>query len=144
MLTRLARFVIAALALACGLATTAQAQQPVTLTLACKGTISNPLAEPQTETTSMGIIVNFTTGIVQGLHPDWPGFIDYPVKITASNDVTITFSGSQQNGSVLSYTHGSIDRVTGDVEVDVASVFRNKEETKTTYTLQCRPTQRMF
>jgi hypothetical protein len=134
----------ALLLLACGFAATAQAQPATMLTLACKRTVSNPLAEPKTETTSMGIIINFTTGIVQGLHPDWPGFIDYPVKITASNDVTITFSGSKQNGSVLSYTHGSIDRVTGDVEVDVASVDRNNEENKTTYALQCRPTQRMF
>jgi hypothetical protein len=95
---------------------------------------------------SMGIIVNFTAGTVQGF--GFPGLIDYPVKITASNDVTIAFSGSQLlfGGSQLASTMGSIDRVTGDVEADVASYNQktSKEISKTSYALKCRPAQRMF
>jgi hypothetical protein len=37
----------------------------------------------------MGIIVNFTNKTVQGFGA--PGVLDYPVKITASNDVTVAF-----------------------------------------------------
>ena len=76
----------------------------------------------------------------------YPGLIDYPVKITDANDVTIAFSGEQQLGPSVSSISGSIDRVTGDVEATSALTDpkTNKFISQTTYTLQCRPTQRMF
>ena len=45
-----------------------------------------------------------------------PGLIDYPVKITAWNEVTVAFSGSLDIKSSMLSTTGTIDRVTGDVE----------------------------
>jgi hypothetical protein len=65
--------------------------QPATLTLACQGTATSGVEDAKPEPVSMGIIVNFTKQTVHGF--GYPG-LDYPVKITAWNDVTITFGGS--------------------------------------------------
>jgi hypothetical protein len=92
----------------------------------------------------MGIIVNFIARTVQGFVS--PGF-EFPVKITAANDVTIEFSGSQQLGSIsLHSIFGSIDRVTGEVEAtsSLTDPKTNKSISQTDCQLQCRPTQRMF
>jgi hypothetical protein len=46
---------------------TAQAAEPTgTLTLACQGTVTGTGTEEKPELISMGVIVNFTTGMVQG------------------------------------------------------------------------------
>jgi len=45
---------------------TAQAAEPETLTLACKGTTTAGYEGAKPEPISMGIIVNFSTGTVQG------------------------------------------------------------------------------
>src|SRR5262245_58749930 len=92
--------------------TTAQAQQPATLTLACKGTIENVGVDKTP--ISMGIIVNFTDRTVQGFSD--PGLLDIPVKIKAANDVTVSFGGSI-TGPFAQYVEtsisGTLDRVTG-------------------------------
>jgi hypothetical protein len=122
---------------------TAQAQQ-TTLTLACKGTTTAPMmSDDKPQPVSMGIIVNFSARTVQGFVS--PG-LEFPVKITAANDVTIEFSGYQQLPSSLHSILGSIDRVTGDVEATslITDPKTSKSISQTTYTLQCRPTQRMF
>src|SRR5262249_43439061 len=98
----------------CGLAMTALAQQPATLTLACKGTATWGATPDKKEPISMGLIVNFTSRTVQGF--GYPGLIDYTVKITAANDVTVAFEGDQKLSSSTSSIGGTIDRVTGDVE----------------------------
>ena len=121
---------------------TAQADEPKALTLACKGTTSAGYEGAKPEPISMGIIVNFTNRTVQGFGS--PGLIDYPVKITAWNDVTVAFYGRhEQMGSSI---RGSIDRVTGDVEATsmVYDTKTSKIIAQDTYTLKCRPTQRMF
>jgi hypothetical protein len=71
---------------------TAQAAVPETLTLACQGTTTSGLEDAKPQPVSMGIIVNFTNRTVQGFGD--PNFMDYPVKITAWNDVTVAFGGS--------------------------------------------------
>jgi hypothetical protein len=125
---------------------TAEAQQPGALTLACKGTTTDSLTPDEKTPVSMGIIVNFNTRTVQGFGD--PGLIDYPVKITGANDVTIAFEGHQLilSGTSLSATKGSMDRVTGDVEADVVlfDPKTNKQMGKTSYALKCKPTERMF
>jgi len=117
---------------------TAQAADE-TLTLACQGTTRLGNAKP--EPISMGIIVNFTNQTVQSFGA--PGVLDYPVKITASNDVTIAFLGTdEKHGSSI---RGSIDRVTGDVEA--TSTMTDAKTYNTLYlkyALKCRPAQRMF
>jgi hypothetical protein len=114
-----------------------------TLTLACKGTATDATqTDAKPEPHSMGIIVNFTARSVAGF--TYPGFDDFPVKISAVNDVTIAFDGSNSNGSWT--ISGSIDRVTGDV--DATSIVMNLKTrdvvSATGYALKCRPTQRMF
>jgi hypothetical protein len=93
---------------------------------------------------SMGIIVNFGARTVQGF--GYPGLLDYPVMITAANDVTIAFGGQQQAGVSVASITGTIDRVTGDVEATSSLIDQKTSKfiSQTAYTLQCRPTQRMF
>jgi len=72
--------------------------QPNILTLACKGTTTwASLPEAKPEPFSMGIILNFSARTVQGFGT--PGLMDYPVRITAANDVTVAFGGSGEVGS---------------------------------------------
>ena len=127
-----------------GFTATAEAQQPEALTLACKGTITSWLDE-KPQPVSMGIIVNFTTRTVLGFNS--PGELDYPVTITAADDVTVVFGGAQTIGGVVSSITGSIDRVTGDVEaISTVSNTKSKSDTGShfTYALQCRPARRIF
>jgi hypothetical protein len=85
--------------------TAAAKAQPVTIRLACEGTTTQPLIEDaKPEPISMGIIVNLTARTVQG-------FPFHPVKITAADDVTVAFGGSQQVLSSVLSISGSIDRV---------------------------------
>jgi len=133
----------ALLLLTLSFAATAEEQQTA-LTLACKGTTTAPLMpDEKPQPVSMGIIVNFTARTVQGFVS--PGF-EFPVKITAANDVTIEFSGSQQPPSSVHRIFGSIDRVTGDVEAtsSITDPKTNNFVSQTAYTLHCRPTQRML
>lgn len=128
----------------CGFATTAQAQ-PATLTLACKGTATEYLANLTTEEPqpiSMGIIVNLADHTVQGF--PWP-FDLHPLEIGYVNDTTVRFGGKEE-GEVLSNISGSINRVTGDVEATWSFIDQKagKIEPHITYSLQCRPAQRMF
>ena len=101
------------LLLAWSFVATAQAQE-TTLTLACKGMTSAPMIpDEKPQPISMGIVVNFSARTVQGFVV--PEF-EFPVKITAANDVRIAFSGEQQLPSSVHNIFGSMDRVTGDVE----------------------------
>jgi hypothetical protein len=120
--------------------TTVQAQ-PATLTLACKGTTTEGHADAKPDPISMSVIINFTARIVQGF-----GYLDFPVKITAANDLTVAFGGSQQILTLVSSITGSLDRVTGDMEA-TSTLFdqeTNKVISYTAYALQCRSAQRMF
>jgi hypothetical protein len=125
---------------------TAQAAEPETLTLACQGTMTSPLLEKE-EPYRMGVIFNFTTRTVQGIKsPAYPE-LNYPIKITGADDVTVAFRGS---GQVLSLgvlsTEGTIDRITGDLEFTETStdLKTGKVISQSNYSLKCRPTQRMF
>ena len=115
-----------------------------TLTLACQGTTLGGTEDAKPEPTSMGIIANFTKRTVQGF--GHPGLIDYPVQITAWNEVTVAFGGSQVFGNQKLSITGTIDRVTGDVEATELSTDTETKKTVSSlqYTLKCRPTQRMF
>jgi len=100
---------------------TAQAAEPETLTLACEGTVtgtSDLTKGAKKEPISRGIIVDFKNRTVQGFAINaYDSSSEYPVRITGTNDVTVTFSGSHDSGSTVARTDGTIDRVTGAVEV---------------------------
>jgi hypothetical protein len=122
---------------------TAQAQ-PATLTLSCKGTTTAPMIpDEKPQPISMGIVVNFSTRTVQGFVV--PEF-EFPVMITAANDVMVAFSGEQILPSSVHIIFGSIDRVSGDVEAtsSITDPKTSKSISQTDYTLQCKPTQRTF
>jgi hypothetical protein len=67
---------------------------------------------------------------------------------TDADDVTILFSGHDEvlSRSTKMSIQGTIDRVTGDVEAQVAvsDPMTGKARSQLEYKLQCRPTQRMF
>jgi len=111
---RRANIFLLVVVLALSFSATAQAQ-PATLILACKGTTTAPLMpDEKPQPISMGIIVNFSARTVQGFVS--PQGFEFPVMITAANDVMVAFSGQQQLPSSVHSIFGSIDRVTGDVE----------------------------
>jgi hypothetical protein len=136
--------IIGLTAMVAGPLMTAQAADE-TLALACQGTTTFGTEDAKSEPISMGIIVNFTNRTVQGF--GHPGLMDYPVKITAWNDVTVAFGGSAEFAkSSRNSISGSIDRVTGDVEATelATDLKRGKTIASTNYALKCRPTRRMF
>jgi hypothetical protein len=125
---------------------TAQAAD-TTLTLACQGTTqrvyggSGRRADPVP--ISMGVIVNFTAGTVTGFtDPIGSNFTDrapdFPVKISSTTDMKISFDGSHMSGKWT--VVGSIDRVTGDVDATLALEDGGAKR----YSLKCSPAQRMF
>jgi hypothetical protein len=134
------------IALAAMVASPSMTAQPAdaTLTLACQGSVTGGTEDAKPEPISMGIIVNFTKRTVQGFGS--PGFRDYPVEITAWNDVTVVFAGSEDTRYSRASITGSIDRVTGDVDATstVSDAKTGKTIGSTNYALKCRPTQRMF
>jgi len=137
------RLTLTVAALCCTALSAASAPADTVLTLACQGTTTSG-SEEKPDKVSMGIIVNFTKRTVQGFGS--PGLIDYPVQITAWNDVTVAFSGSHVFANQNLSIRGTIDRVTGDVEATDLSTdtTTHKIVSSLTYTLKCRPAQRMF
>jgi hypothetical protein len=130
-----------AMILVAGLSTTAQAVETETLTLVCNGVGG---AEGKLEPiVSLSLIFNFTAGTVQGFGavPD----LDYPIKITGINELTVAFGSVQTSKSSLSFS-GTIDRVTGQVLAKEIGrgTKTGKTFVSTGYSLICRPTHRMF
>ena len=126
--------------------------QPATLTLACKGTLTDKDIDPPgtNRPISMNIMFNFTAGTVE-----FTNFLTEPaVRITAVNDLTVRFDGSRTQSQYQTTISGSLDRVTGDMHMALrvlrtplqigGRVPETKVESADDYELQCRPTQRMF
>jgi hypothetical protein len=132
--------VITVTAIVAGLPMLAQAAEPATLTLTCKGTASIRADYPlqsKPQPLSMDLIVNFTTRTVVGTARQRPYVFDDQLQITEWNDVTVIFRGfSQFLGKNIS---GSMDRMTGDV-----GMLATSKTEAIDYSLKCTPTQRMF
>ena len=120
--------------------------EPMTLTLACTGTASTSLGPPEPpEAVSMGVVIDFSARTVQGFYTT--------SNITTTNDVTVEFDGTPGGGIfvggvlyLLSGIHGSIDRVTGTASATLrwSDVNTHQITALTTYTMQCKPAQRVF
>jgi hypothetical protein len=131
--------VIALTAMVAGLSMTAQAAEPATLTLACKGTVTDMTPNAKPEPLSMGLIVNLTARTILGSAGPGSGT---PVDILFMDDVTVTFFGSYSDQYRRWRLSGTIDRVTGDLE---ATNINEMEKTSSeSWTLKCKPAQRMF
>jgi hypothetical protein len=130
------------IALVCGLGA-AHAADTV-LTLACQGTITTYAEDhPKPAPISMGIIINFTNRTVQGFGYPGSSPTNFPVRITAMDDVTVVFSGSDGPPTEQRIS-GTIDRVTGDVGATLFTGVSGTTFSSTDYSLKCRPAQRMF
>jgi hypothetical protein len=94
--------VLAVIGMVTCLSITARAADEI-LTLACQGTTISDLENAKPEPVSMGIIVNFTNRSAQGFGA--LGVLDYPIKITAWNDVTVAFLGSHERIGSTTLSH---------------------------------------
>jgi hypothetical protein len=121
---------------------TAQSAEPSgTLTLACQGT-TQWSGEAKPETTSIGIILDFAAGTLEGFGSD----VRFPIRITDVTETTIAFNGNNWNDPKKMHSlsiSGTIDRVTGAVEATLAGAMA-KKTWSASYVLKCKPTQRMF
>jgi hypothetical protein len=118
---------------------TAQAAD-TTLTLTCQGTEISKMGATdkgtQLELTPFGLIVNLTARTVEGFPVSNP----FPVKVTAANQAGIEFEGSETLArGFIRRLSGTIDRVTGE-----ASATFTMGDGIATFSLKCRPAQRMF
>ena len=119
----------------------AAAEPTQTLTLACKGestlTMIGGDASPQ-EPVSMGIIVSFKEEIVGWVHSygTVEGFHGIRAQILLLDETQVQFGGDDGD---LGSIRGVIDRVTNDTNAS----YRSKTWSMK-YSLNCKPTQRMF
>ena len=121
----------------------AHAEESLIMTLVCSGTATDTTkSDSKAEPFSMGMIVNFRARSIAGF--TYPSADAFPVKITAFNDVTIAFSGSNKHGSWI--ISGSLDRVTGDLEATSVVVNETTHNivSGTGYLLKCRRAKRML
>jgi hypothetical protein len=137
---------IAALALLLVL-TVAAAEPTGTLTLACEGTVARSKPSPgntypefgKPEPVSMTIVLNFTTG-----KAEIAGFSTVaPINIMFSSETHIvfgTYDGKETHGGFAA----KINRVTGEMDASDTVIDANGLHSTTSYTLKCKPTQRML
>jgi hypothetical protein len=119
----------------------ARSAEPVSLTLACQGTVTiKPFlagSDYDPDPISTGLIVNFMNRTVKGTARWGPFLFDDEIPITLSNEDTVTFQGfSKFLGTTIS---GSMDRVSGDLAMQAV-----EKDARYVYALTCKPTQRMF
>jgi hypothetical protein len=121
-----------------GLPMTAQAAEPATVTLTCRGTtteITQTNAKP--EPISMDITIDFAARAVEAFGSD----VIFRIAITDVTDTTITFGASDagEHATFPYGMHGTIDRVTGAVEATFLGSIKDGPKWITGYSLQCRP-----
>jgi hypothetical protein len=111
-----------------------------TLTLTCNGTASMTGGIGDTGPVSMGLIVNLTTRTVHGFREQFQtDGSEAQLKITEVKEAILVLRG--QMGSIIDLS-GFMDRMTGDMTVTATQ--RSPVVFSKTYTLKCRPAQRMF
>jgi hypothetical protein len=130
--------VIALTAIVAGLSMPAQAAEPTTLTLACKGTETDKGgAGSSSDQIKIGVIVDFQKKAVLGLSGD-----SEPVPITSITETIISFAANETSWVM----NGTLDRVTGALVLSSIKFDPSTRKTilSVSLDLQCKPTQRMF
>jgi hypothetical protein len=128
--------------LALGLSFAHAAEPTGTLRLACEGTRTEMWTPDKPEPVSMGIIVDFGARTVS--------IFGAPIPIEDLSDVQVVFNSTDHPDDDQFHQHvgGTIDRVTGDVGMltILSGPFSDNSYISlwTNYSLQCKPTQRMF
>ena len=119
-----------------------QAAEPETLTLACQGTVTdNAKPDAKPEPISMGIVFNFTARTVNGFPHEGEA------EITWVDDAIIVFVVKYHGDKAQWTFDGNINRVTGDLEAHSVAMLRDDISFRSrikSYSLKCKPTQRMF
>src|SRR5262245_46172530 len=112
----------------------------VVLTLACQGTASMTGGIGDAGPVSMGLIVNLKTRTVHGFREQFQtDGSDAQLKITEVKESILVLRG--QMGSIIDLS-GFMDRMTDDMTVTATQ--RPPVVFSKTYSLKCRPAQRMF
>jgi hypothetical protein len=119
--------------------------EPVTLT--CQGIVRHGIPSPATDLypgkqgdpapVSMNIVLNFTTRKIEV-----PGLSTIPIEIVQATDGLVVFNGYDKTQGFSWSLVGTI-KVTGEMDADY-SVVVNELNFTTTYSLKCKPAQRMF
>ena len=119
---------------------TAQAADE-TLTLACQGTASMSGDIGDTGPVSMGLVVDMAKRTVHGFREQFvrDGH-ETELKITEVKEAILVLRGP--TGSTGVSVSGFMDRMSGDMTVTVSQ--EPPAAFTKTYTLKCRPAQRMF
>lgn len=132
-------------AMVAGLSITAQAAEPQTMMLSCKGTTTNYQTPGQPEPASTILFLNFKTGTFEG--SELPFFNGG--KIGQVSELAIQLVYNEIIRDQLDMATGYLDRVTG-VLVGNAHTYKGttiREDHRIggfSFSLQCRPTQRTF
>jgi hypothetical protein len=133
---------IAPMLLALAALSTAQAAEPTTLTLTCAGT-ADMTGIGDTGPVSMGLVVDLTTRTVHGFREQFTNS-EAQLKITEVKETILVLHG--QFGPFVDRPimdlSGFMDRMTGDMTVTATQ--RPPVVFTKTYSLNCKPTQRMF
>jgi len=121
---------------------TAQAADSI-LTLACQGTASMS-GIGDTGPVSMGLIANLTTRTVHGFREQFTtDGSEVPLKIVEVSEAILVLGGQLVlPGRSIMDLSGFMDRMTGDMTVTATQ--RPPVVFTKTYSLKCRPAQRMF
>jgi hypothetical protein len=116
--------------------------------LTCQGVVKQGIPGPPTDlypgkqgdskSVSINIVLDFTTRKIE-----FPGFSSFPIGIVQATDALVTFNGYDKTQGYSWAFIGTINRVTSEMEA-VYTVVANELYSTTTYSLKCKPTQRMF
>jgi len=133
------------LALALSLSACEAAEPTGTLTLACQGTaqMTSDTGEfYDTGSFTMGLVVNLTTRTVHGFREQFEREgSEAQLKITEVKEAILVLHGQMYRNPIMDIS-GFMDRMTGDMTVTATQ--RPPVVFSKTYTLKCKPTQRMF
>ena len=102
-----------------------------TLALTCEGTVADKInRDAKPEPISMAITVNLSARSVTGFTG-----ANFPVAITSIDDGRILFRGLNSTPASFAAVYGSIDRVTGAIEVTTDGIPTLNSLTR--YSLKC-------
>jgi hypothetical protein len=95
----------------------------------------------------MSLEVNFTARTVAGFK-NYPDILyDFPLAITAVDETTVRFRGSEISGNEETVIQGAINRMSGDAEVAISLGHAKRIYGRPlifSHSLKCKQMQRMF
>jgi hypothetical protein len=102
--------------------------------------LDSALVSGKPEPVSTGVIVDFTARTVEVGHDAMPKF---SIQISDITETIISFGGNSRMATYSYLLIGAIDRVTGTLEA-IFGWADGSDNMSASYSLKCKPTQRMF